>query len=164
MFGTLSVSDFIVAGTAGPLLQCSTIQLQSILLVSVCRDKPRLLSAGETQAALFNIACVQSRLGNVQDGLIAVAGCLEAGVRLFLVGIYTQGFFLGSLTVIMKCSHSLHCCTYTRTYPHAPSIFVQLAGYDNFSQLRSDPDLDALRSDEKFEGLLRRFERRGFGF
>ncbi|GIL73426.1 hypothetical protein Vretimale_17583 [Volvox reticuliferus] len=32
-------------------------------------------------------------------------------------------------------------------------------GYDDFAQLRSDPDLDPLRKDERFEGLLKRFER-----
>ncbi|GLI64568.1 hypothetical protein VaNZ11_007889 [Volvox africanus] len=32
-------------------------------------------------------------------------------------------------------------------------------GYDDFAQLRSDPDLEPLRKDERFEGLLKRFER-----
>ncbi|GLC45823.1 hypothetical protein PLESTB_001151700 [Pleodorina starrii] len=32
-------------------------------------------------------------------------------------------------------------------------------GYDDFAQLRSDPDLEPLRQDERFEGLLKRFER-----
>lgn len=46
------------------------------------RDKPRLLSDGEKIAAMYNIACCQSQLGeaeNIQNGLIAIAGCLEAG-------------------------------------------------------------------------------------
>lgn len=33
------------------------------------------------------------------------------------------------------------------------------AGYRDFRQLRGDPDLEALRADERFEGLMRRFER-----
>lgn len=79
------------------------------------RDRPRLLSDGEKVAALYNIACCQSKLAqpeNIQNGLIALAGCLEAG-------------------------------------------------YDNWQQLRSDPDLANLRTSDKFEGLLKRFERRG---
>lgn len=32
-------------------------------------------------------------------------------------------------------------------------------GYDDFRQLRSDPDLAPLREDERFEGLLKRFEK-----
>ncbi|EFJ43142.1 hypothetical protein VOLCADRAFT_106936 [Volvox carteri f. nagariensis] len=32
-------------------------------------------------------------------------------------------------------------------------------GYDDFAQLRRDPDLEPLRKDERFEGLLKRFER-----
>lgn len=43
------------------------------------RDKPPMISDGEKQAAYFNIACCQSKLGNIKDGLIAVAGCIEAG-------------------------------------------------------------------------------------
>jgi len=81
------------------------------------RDKPPQISDGEKMAALYNIACCQSQLGqpeNIQNGLIALAGCLESG-------------------------------------------------YDNFNQLRSDPDLENLRKDDKFEGLLKRFEKpKGF--
>lgn len=81
------------------------------------RDKPPQISDGEKMAALYNIACCQSQLGqpeNIQNGLIALAGCLESG-------------------------------------------------YDNFNQLRSDPDLENLRKDTKFEGLLKRFEKsKGF--
>ncbi|KXZ53442.1 hypothetical protein GPECTOR_7g1340 [Gonium pectorale] len=36
-------------------------------------------------------------------------------------------------------------------------------GYDDFAQLRSDPDLEPLRKDERFEGLLKRFERPSSG-
>ena len=54
-------------------------------------------------------------MGNVKNGLIALAGCLEAG-------------------------------------------------YDDFQQLRGDPDLAPLRADDKFDGLLARFEPRGGGF
>ena len=31
------------------------------------------------------------------------------------------------------------------------------AGYEDADQLRADPDLDFLRQDERFEGLLERF-------
>lgn len=34
-------------------------------------------------------------------------------------------------------------------------------GYDDFEQLRNDPDLEMLRKNEKFEGLLKRFQRSG---
>lgn len=73
------------------------------------RDKPRLISDGEKSAALFNIACCHSMLGDARVGLVALSGCLELG-------------------------------------------------YDDFAQLRADPDLEALRKDERFEGLLKRFE------
>ena len=33
------------------------------------------------------------------------------------------------------------------------------AGYDNFDQIRQDPDLEGLRVHPKFEGLLARFEK-----
>ncbi|KAK9808672.1 hypothetical protein WJX72_001735 [[Myrmecia] bisecta] len=75
------------------------------------RDKPNLISDGEKMAALYNIACCHSRLGNMRTGLVALAGCLELG--------YTDG-----------------------------------------AQLRSDPDLEFLRTDEKFEGLLARFDQK----
>lgn len=45
------------------------------------RDKPKLISEGERQAALFNIACCYSRLGQAREGLAALAGCLEAGYQ-----------------------------------------------------------------------------------
>lgn len=51
------------------------------------RDKPPQISDGEKQAAYFNIACCQSKLGNVKDGLIAVAGCIEAGYAV----VHAQG-------------------------------------------------------------------------
>ena len=37
------------------------------------------MSDGEKQAILFNIACAHARRGDVEKGLEAVAGCLEAG-------------------------------------------------------------------------------------
>ena len=43
------------------------------------RDKPPALSAGELQAALYNVACCRSRLGDVENGLIAIAGAVEQG-------------------------------------------------------------------------------------
>jgi len=87
------------------------------------RDKPNLISNGEKMAALYNIACCQSRLAaaeedaekrsaHIQNGLVALAGCLECG-------------------------------------------------YDDFNQIRNDDDLAVLRTSEKFEGLVQRFDRRG---
>lgn len=46
------------------------------------RDKPKQLSDGERIAIMYNIACCQAQLNeeeNIQNGLIAIAGCLEAG-------------------------------------------------------------------------------------
>jgi hypothetical protein len=43
------------------------------------RDKPPLASDGERQAALFNAACAHAALGNADQGLAALAGCLGAG-------------------------------------------------------------------------------------
>ena len=54
------------------------------------RDKPNLISNGEKMAALYNIACCQSRMAAtaqdeehkamcIQNGLVALAGALEAG-------------------------------------------------------------------------------------
>lgn len=54
------------------------------------RDKPNLISNGEKMAALYNIACCQSRMAEttedeeeraacIQNGLVALAGALEAG-------------------------------------------------------------------------------------
>ncbi|KAG2433687.1 hypothetical protein HXX76_008057 [Chlamydomonas incerta] len=37
-------------------------------------------------------------------------------------------------------------------------------GYDDFAQLRTDPDLTPLRADERFEGLMKRFEKPTGGF
>ncbi len=36
--------------------------------------------------------------------------------------------------------------------------------YTDFRQLRTDPDLEELRKDPKFEGLLGRFEKKNSGF
>lgn len=74
------------------------------------RDKPAAISDGEKIAALYNIACCQAQLGNTQNGLIALAGALEAG-------------------------------------------------YTNFQQIQSDPDLNPLRADPKFEGLIKKFDK-----
>jgi len=43
------------------------------------RDKPRSISDGEKQSVLYNIACCHSRLEDARTGLVALAGCLEAG-------------------------------------------------------------------------------------
>lgn len=44
-----------------------------------CRDKPRAISDGEKMAALFNIACCHSRLGEAEPALKAFSQCLELG-------------------------------------------------------------------------------------
>lgn len=86
------------------------------------RDKPNLISNGEKMAALYNIACCQSRLAaeaptkeeqadHIQNGLVALAGALEAG-------------------------------------------------YDDFEQIRRDEDFETLKSSDKFEGLVGRFQRK----
>eukprot|EP00798_Chlamydomonas_sp_ICE-L_P025738 gene25738-11398_t len=78
------------------------------------RDKPRSTSDGEKIAALFNIACCQSKLGDSRSGLVALGGCLELG-------------------------------------------------YADFNQIRTDPDLEGLREDPRFEEVLKRFEpKKGF--
>lgn len=74
------------------------------------RDKPAAISDGEKIAALYNIACCQAQLGNIQNGLIALAGALEAG-------------------------------------------------YTNFQQIQTDPDLNPLRADPKFEALIKKFNK-----
>lgn len=40
---------------------------------------PQALSEGELTAALYNIACCRSRLGDVENGLVAIAGAVEQG-------------------------------------------------------------------------------------
>ncbi|EIE19738.1 hypothetical protein COCSUDRAFT_54599, partial [Coccomyxa subellipsoidea C-169] len=74
------------------------------------RDKPPTISNGEKQAALYNIACCQSRLGKTEPGLMALAGALEAG-------------------------------------------------YEDYQQMREDPDLEAVREDKRFEMLIGKFNR-----
>jgi hypothetical protein len=82
------------------------------------RDKPPQLTDGERIACMYNLACCQSRLGeeeNIQNGLMAIAGCLEAG-------------------------------------------------YDDFQQLQNDPDLENLRKNDRFTGLLAKFQKKNNGF
>lgn len=40
---------------------------------------PQALSQGELTAALYNIACCRARLGDVENGLVAIAGAVEQG-------------------------------------------------------------------------------------
>ena len=51
---------------------CSTV-LCSTSILAMHRDRPRLISEGEKQAALFNIACCYSRLEQVRR--ISAAFC-----------------------------------------------------------------------------------------
>ncbi|BDA46788.1 probable protein MET1, chloroplastic [Coccomyxa sp. Obi] len=74
------------------------------------RDKPPTISNGEKQAALYNIACCQSRLGKIEPGLMALAGALEAG-------------------------------------------------YEDYQQIREDPDLEVVRADKRFETLIGKYNR-----
>ncbi len=39
------------------------------------------LSQGELTAALYNIACCRARLGDIENGLVAIAGAVEQGER-----------------------------------------------------------------------------------
>ncbi|CAL5224279.1 g6941 [Coccomyxa viridis] len=80
------------------------------------RDKPPAISNGEKQAALYNIACCHSRMGNLQDGLLALKGCLEAG-------------------------------------------------YEDYQQIREDPDLEGIRGDSRFQSLISKYAKsNGNGF
>lgn len=45
------------------------------------RDKPPAPSTGEKMAALYNIACCQSQLGDIETSLAAFAGALENGFQ-----------------------------------------------------------------------------------
>lgn len=49
--------------------------------VSAGADLPTatLAGAARMQAALYNIACCRSRLGDIDNGLVALAGCVEQG-------------------------------------------------------------------------------------
>ncbi|KAL6779393.1 hypothetical protein ACKKBG_A12160 [Auxenochlorella protothecoides x Auxenochlorella symbiontica] len=47
------------------------------------RNKPPQISNSERIAALYNIACCQGQLGNIQNGMIALAGALESGYAEF---------------------------------------------------------------------------------
>lgn len=76
------------------------------------KKKPAELSNGEKYSALYNIACCQAQLGEHREGMVALAGCMEAG-------------------------------------------------YEDYDNLREDPDLEPLRQYPEFEGLIRKFEPQG---
>mmetsp|Transcript_5786 Transcript_5786/g.35942 ORF Transcript_5786/g.35942 Transcript_5786/m.35942 type:complete len:229 (+) Transcript_5786:128-814(+) len=76
------------------------------------KKKPAELSNGEKYSALYNIACCQAQLGEHRSGMMALAGCMEAG-------------------------------------------------YEDYDNLRKDPDLEPLRQYPEFEGLIRKFEPQG---
>eukprot|EP00197_Chlamydomonas_leiostraca_P007225 CAMPEP_0202865976 /NCGR_PEP_ID=MMETSP1391-20130828/6854_1 /ASSEMBLY_ACC=CAM_ASM_000867 /TAXON_ID=1034604 /ORGANISM="Chlamydomonas leiostraca, Strain SAG 11-49" /LENGTH=181 /DNA_ID=CAMNT_0049545869 /DNA_START=120 /DNA_END=665 /DNA_ORIENTATION=+ len=64
----------------------------------------------------------------------------------------------------MTCLYNIACCH--AQLGDAKSGLVALAGalelgYADFPQIRRDTDLAALRKDERFEGLMRRFEPQG---
>jgi hypothetical protein len=128
------------------------------------RDKPAALSDGEKCSALYNIACCQSQLAqpeNIQNGLIALAGCLEGGERRGRKG---RG---GRLHGAWREDSRRNACPHAP--PASPLSFYQdgpphPAGYDDYRQLRTDPDLANIRSSDKFEGLMKRFERKAGGF
>ncbi|KIZ07033.1 hypothetical protein MNEG_0926 [Monoraphidium neglectum] len=79
------------------------------------RDKPRLVSDGEKMAALFNIACCHSRLGEAREGLLALSASMEAG-------------------------------------------------YADFDQILTDPDLELIRQDPRFSALVQRFQPKAGNF
>ena len=58
------------------LLQRLYYSLSSLICAIHTRDKPPAISNGEKQAALYNIACCYSRLGNLENSLRALASAL----------------------------------------------------------------------------------------
>jgi hypothetical protein len=122
------------------------------LLPSPRAPSHQALSQGELTSALYNIACCRSQLGDIENGLTALAGAVEQGA-------------LGCLLAAAACG-SLHRCPPTTCLlsflPQSSKSFYlpsKHAGYRDFPQMRADPDLAALRADERFEGLLKRFTR-----
>ena len=116
----------------------ATARLRSLM---ICRDKPRLISEGEKQSVLYNIACCYSRLEDTRTGLVALAGK-------YMLSPPPPGEQAGDTSGIAFASAG--CLE---------------SGYDNTKQLRTDPDLEFLRKDAKFEGLIERFKltsRKGF--
>ena len=100
------------------------------------KGSPRELTSGERQAALYNIACCQSVLGNDRDGLAAVAAALDAGC----VAHDPKGAVVA---------------LYSLTSLPPPR-------FDDYKGLRSDPDLLNLRKNSQFEVLVSRAEPKGF--
>lgn len=154
-----------------------------VACVCVCRDKPRLISDGERMAALFNIACCHSQLGDSRSGLVALAGVRRtpgqsrAGSTGSLSRVSIAWPVQGSTSRHAAagptmCMHAAACtspsghacpsrvstsarCSWRTPYAQLLALCVREGclelGYTDFAQLRGDPDLANLRSDERFE-------------
>lgn len=144
-----------------------------------CRDKPRLISDGEKMALLYNIACCHSQMEDARSGLVALAGeahswaALLTGIARCSVGrtcLVIAAFGLHPENADGKRSWSGrawsfpgNCCK--RCYMHKPTCAgrnvlaaagCMEAGYTDFGQVRTDPDLTFLRADSRFEVRARR--------
>ena len=96
-----------------------------------CRSRPRMLPA-----------VVSSKSANLQQ-----PACLYA-----MRCCHLEFFFLTLLPARGPPGYML-------PNPSHPLAYTHPAGYRDYSQLRTDPDLEGLRGDERFENLLKRFER-----
>lgn len=77
-----------------PALSTGELTVRALVMSNCCREPVCLRScvsagaglptatpadAARMQAALYNIACCRSRLGDIDNGLVALAGCVEQG-------------------------------------------------------------------------------------
>jgi hypothetical protein len=142
-----------------------------------CRDKPRLISDGEKMALLFNIACCHSQLQDARSGLVALGGaCARACARgrmwarqlAAVVCARRPGSVRAVNTAGPQQAHGgavrapQHMTPRCPSPPHpapppAPHSTARHAtgcleaGYTDYRQIRSDPDLEFLRADARFE-------------
>lgn len=108
--------------------------------------------------------------------MVALAGCVEqGGCPLLISPAYAAGgselqisepaaarlplcHALLSSPFFFYCPPAARLATCPLSHP-TPWHIPTPAGYRDYSQLRTDPDLEGLRGDERFENLLKRFER-----